>query len=116
MFVNLHMHQWIPRKEWWCPVDDAIWAKQDHARVNDRVLDMKGVLYALKDAKRRTDEKFWTFQLLKVETSNSEDFREQWFFRHNSRTNTSSRRPRSTSTPPGARTEPRKVGRAAGPL
>lgn len=48
----------------------------------DRVLAIKAVLYPLKDAKRRTDDKDWAFQLIKVELGSNETYREQWFFRH----------------------------------
>lgn len=77
VFVNLHMNHWIPCKEWLCPVAEGVRAVQDHAGMYNRVLDMRAVLYALRGARWRTNEKFWTFQLVKIETGNNAMYRAQ---------------------------------------
>lgn len=54
-----------------------------NAGMHNRAFDPPGVLHTPKDAKRRACDKFWTVQLMHVESGRGETHRVQWFFRLN---------------------------------
>lgn len=102
--------------------EERVCAIQDHAGMFDRVLDIRAVLYTLKDARRRTDDEYWTCQLMKSQGRQQRDIPGGGSSgttspTRSSKTNTSSHRQRWTIMP-GAGTGASRDGRAvrAGPL
>lgn len=82
VFINLYMSTWVKRKEFWLPVTDGVQRLLELVGMQDRRINMGGLLVAVVDARRRTCQKCWLFQLSEVEVGTGWEARKLWSFRN----------------------------------